>query len=72
MNKMPDPKHLIHKTKLCLNGSVYTYKRYDHICDCIMRTIADQVDVSGDDYKMEQRRLVWTTYINIYIYVLEH
>ena len=49
MNKIPDRKHLIQKMKLCLNGGTYTYKRYDHIYDRIMRTIADQVDVSGDD-----------------------
>ena len=40
--------------KLCLNVSAYTYEKYDHIYDHIMRTIADQVDVSGGEYKMEQ------------------
>ena len=30
-----------------------------------MKHIADSVDVNSDDYKMEQRRLAWTTYSNI-------
>ena len=67
MNKMPDRKHLIQKMKLFLNGSAYKYNRRDHLCDRMMRTVADQVDVSGDDYKMEQRHLIWTTYRNINI-----
>ena len=33
-----------------------------------MRKIADQVDVSGDDYKMEQRHFIWTMYRNINIW----
>ena len=49
MNKIPDRQHLIHKMKLCLNGGAYTYKIYDNLYDRIMRTIADQVNVSGDD-----------------------
>ena len=53
--------------KLCLDGGAYTYKRYDNFYDRIMRTIYYQIDVSGDDYKMEQRRLIWTTYRNINI-----
>ena len=65
MNKIPDCMHLIQKMKLCLNGGAYTYKRYDHLYYCIMRTIYDQVDVSGDDYRIKQRRLIWTTYRNI-------
>ena len=32
-----------------LNGGAYTYKRYDHLYDRIMRTISDQVDKNGDD-----------------------
>ena len=68
MNKMPDRKYSIHQIKLCLNGGTYTYKRYDHLYDCIMRKISDQVDVSGDYYKMEQRRLIWNTYRNINIW----
>ena len=67
MNKMPYRKHLIHQMKLCLNGGAYTYKRCDYLYDRIMTTIADKVDVSGDDYKMEQRRLIWNTYRNIYM-----
>ena len=68
MNKMPDRKHLTQKMKLCLNGGAYTYKIHDHLYDRMMRTIADQVDVSGDEYKMEQSRLIWTTYRNINIW----
>ena len=49
INKMPYRKHLIQKMKLCLNGDAYTYNRYDHLYDLIMRKIDDQVDVSGDD-----------------------
>ena len=49
MNKMPDRKHVIQQMKLCLNGSAYTYMRYDHLYDRIMRTFSDQVDVSGDN-----------------------
>ena len=51
-----------------LNGGAYTYKRHDHLYDRMMRTIADQVDASGDEYKMEQRLLIWTTYRNINIW----
>ena len=54
--------------KLFLNGGAYIYKRYDHIYDRIMRTLSDQVDVSGDEYSMEQRRLIWTKYRNINIW----
>ena len=68
MNKMPYRKHLIHKMKLCLNDGAYTYKRYDHIYDFIMRKITDNVDVSGHDYNMEQRLLNWNTYRNINIW----
>ena len=68
MNKMPDCNHLIQQMKLCLNGCAYIYKIFDHIYYCIMRKIADQVDVSGDEYKMDQRRLIWTTYRNIKIW----
>ena len=58
MNNMPDNKHLIQKMKLFLNGCAYTYKIYYRLYDRIMSTIADQVDVSGDDYKVEKRRLI--------------
>ena len=33
-----------------------------------MRTITDQVDMSGDDYNMDQTRLIWTTYRDINIW----
>ena len=49
IHKMPYPKNLIQQIKLCLNGGAYKYNRYDHFYDRIMRTIADQVNVSGDD-----------------------
>ena len=52
MNNMLDRKNLIKQMKLCLNGGAYKYKKYDHLSDSIMRKIADQVDVSGDEYKM--------------------
>ena len=54
--------------------AVHIYNIYDHLYDRIMRTIADQVDVSGDYYKMEQRSLIWTTYrkINIWFETLKH
>ena len=52
INKMPDCKHLTQKIKLCLNGGAYTYKRHDRLYGRMMRTIAYQVDVSGDEYKM--------------------
>ena len=68
MNNIPDCKHLTHQIKLCLNGGVCKYKRCDHIYDRIIRKISDQVDVSGDGYKMKQRRLIWTTYRNINIW----
>ena len=51
-------KNLIQQLKLCLNGGAYTYNRYDHLYDSIMRTIDDQVDVSDDDYKVEHRHLI--------------
>ena len=74
MNQMPYRKHLIQKMKLCLNGSAYTYKRCDHLYDCIMRKIADKVDVSGDDYNMEQSCFIWNMYrsINIWFETLKH
>ena len=67
MSKMTDRTNLIQQMKLCLNDGVYVYKRYDHLYDRIMRTIAEKVDVSGGDYKMQQRLLIWTTYRNINI-----
>ena len=71
---MPDCKHLTQKIKLCLNGGAYKYKRHDRLYGRMMRTIAYQVDVSGDEYKMEQRRLIWTMYrnINIWFETLKH
>jgi len=68
ISKILDRKRLTQQMKLCLNGGAYAYKRYDHLYDRIMRTIADKVDVNGDDYKMEQRRLIWTTYKNMNIW----
>ena len=58
---MPDRKHIVEQMKLCLNNGPYKYRRHDNLYDRVMRTIADKVDVSDDDYKMEQRCLAWTT-----------
>eukprot|EP00560_Eucampia_antarctica_P005135 CAMPEP_0197841872 /NCGR_PEP_ID=MMETSP1437-20131217/46422_1 /TAXON_ID=49252 ORGANISM="Eucampia antarctica, Strain CCMP1452" /NCGR_SAMPLE_ID=MMETSP1437 /ASSEMBLY_ACC=CAM_ASM_001096 /LENGTH=124 /DNA_ID=CAMNT_0043451679 /DNA_START=933 /DNA_END=1308 /DNA_ORIENTATION=+ len=33
-----------------------------------MKYIADKISVNTDDYRMEQRRLIWTTYTNIIIW----
>jgi len=61
MAKIPDRNHIIDQMKLCLDNGPYKYRRYNRV----MRTIADKVDVSKDDYKIEQTRLTWIIYTNI-------
>ena len=68
MTTMPDRKNIISLLKRCLNKSTYTFKRFDNFYDRIMESIADRISVNTADYKMEQRRLIWTTYTNINIW----
>ena len=74
MNKMPDRKALIAKLRECIAGGNYAYKRIDHLFDRLMKLIADQIVVTSNDFRMEQRRLEWTTHsnINIWFETLKH
>ena len=74
MKKMPDRQYMIKQVELSLEDSVYKFKRYDHLYDRIMEAIADKISVNSGDFKMEQRRLIWTTYsnINIWFDTLKH
>ena len=74
MQKMPDRQYMIRQVELCLEKSSYKFKRYDHLYDRIMEAIADKINVNSGDFKMEQRRLIWTTYsnINIWFDTLKH
>ena len=68
MTKMSDRKNIIMKIKLCVNKGPFKYTRVDNLYDRIMKRIADKIEVNSDDYKVEQRRLLWTTYMNINIW----
>ena len=68
MNKMPDRKTIIEKLRECMAGGNYVYKRIDHLYDRLMLLIADKIVVTSNDFRMEQRRLEWTTYTNINIW----
>ena len=65
--KMSDSKFIINQLKLCVTKSVYSFKQYDRLCDQIMESISDEINVNNKDFKMEERRLLWTTYLNINI-----
>ena len=67
MQKMPDRQYMIRQVELCVEKSSYKFKRYDHLYDRIMESIADKICVNSGDFKMRQRRLIWTPYSNIYI-----
>ena len=68
MSKMPDRKTLIRKLRECMAGGNYIYKRIDHLYDRLMLLIADKIVVTSNDFRMEQRRLEWTTHQNINIW----
>ena len=65
--KMSDRKDMISKIKLCISSGSYKYKQFDKVYDSIMRKISDKIEVNSDDFKVEQRCLKWTTYMNINI-----
>ena len=68
MVKMPDRKYVIQQVKVCVKKSGINFKRYDRLYDRIMESIADKISVNNSDFKIEQRRLLWTTYSNINIW----
>ena len=68
MNKMPDRKYMIRQLMKCLKTSMYVFKRMDSFYDRIMESVAHKISVNTSEYKMEKRRLRWTTYTNINIW----
>ena len=57
MKKIPDRKIMIQKLKICLKRGNYLYTQIDYFYNHIMIRIADQTVVSGNNFKVEQRRL---------------
>ena len=64
---MSNRKDVISLLKQFINKSTDQFKRFDKFYDRMMKYIADNVVVNTDDYKVEKRRLAWTTYSNINI-----
>ena len=67
MVKMLDRKYMIRQLRQCLKTSMYVFKRMDSFYDRIMESVAHKIRVNTSDYKMEERRLRWTTCTNINI-----
>jgi len=59
MRQIPDRKVIIEKLKICMKngegGFNYTYKRFDHLYNRLMKLIADKIVVSSNNCKVEQR-----------------
>ena len=66
MMKKPNRKKLIASLTACLNKTFCPIKRIDFLFERIAASIADDMEVSSFNEKVEHRRLIWSTYDNIY------
>ena len=66
MKQQPDRPKLIKMLKACLKKSdTFTYKSVEKLYDRLAQSIADDISPSIHQKKVEQRRLLWTTYNKI-------
>ena len=65
MRKKPNRRKLISLLKSCLNKTFCPITNIDKLFDRIAASIADDMEVSSLNEKVEHRRLIWSTFDNI-------
>ena len=68
MKQMPTRKYMIMKLKEYLKTSKYSFKRMNCFYDRLIESVAHMISFNTTDYKIEERRLRWTTYNNINVW----
>ena len=64
----PNCPGIIQNIELCLQKGGYTFSRGGALYDRMMSRHADKLVVNDKNNVVEQRRLEWTTYVNINVW----
>ena len=65
MKRKPNRKKLIASLKLCLKKNFCDLRRIDHLYNRISKSIADDIEVSSMNEKVEHCCLMWTSFDSI-------